>query len=141
MCNSASSANTFSDVVKETNFYYFIYSTHTQSYETKVSLQVDMAFTSLDSLEESNIYSNCIIIHAFNGHQLCTIDIPSDFVGAAALATSAPDQTDQPEVYGKTHCQSAGSVILHLIPLKFICSYLQASLHSYTSLLCFHHCA
>ena len=33
MCNSANSANTFSDVIKETNFYYFVFSTHTQNHE------------------------------------------------------------------------------------------------------------
>ena len=46
--DSANSANTFSDVIKETNFYYFVYSTHTLNYETKVSLRVDMAFINLN---------------------------------------------------------------------------------------------
>ena len=87
MCNSAKSINTFSDVVKETNFYYFVYSTHTQNFETQVGLQVDMTFITLEySLEERNIYSNCTIDNfMLDGHQSCTIDIPSDFVGAAAL--------------------------------------------------------
>jgi hypothetical protein len=115
MCNSASSVNathTYSEVIKETNTYYFVYSTHTQKYGTKVSIQVDMAFISLEySLEESNINDTCMI-QACNGNRSCTIKIPTDFAGAAALATSAPDQTDQQELW-RTHYQSAGSVILH----------------------------
>ena len=44
-----------------------------------------MAFITLEySLEESNIYSNCTIDDIIlDGHQSCTIDIPSDFVGKA----------------------------------------------------------
>ena len=66
--DSANSANTFSDVIKETNFYYFVYSTHTLNYETKVSLQVHgygiYKFKLVYSLEESNIYSKfaCTIV-------------------------------------------------------------------------------
>ena len=141
MCNSARSVNTFSDVVKETNFYYFVYSTHTQNYESIVSLQVDMAFITLEySLEESNIYSNCTIDNfMLDGHQSCTIDIPSDFVGAAALATSGPDYTDQPEVWKDTlpvswECNPAfDSFEIHLflpsvVPIVLFISFVLSSL-------------
>jgi hypothetical protein len=71
------------------------------NYETtKVGLQVDMTFISLEySLEESNICSKCMIP---DGHQSCTVDIPSDFAGSATLATSANDKTDQQEVWKDT---------------------------------------
>ena len=105
VCNSSNLVNaTYSEVVNETNTYHFVYSAHTQN-ETKVSLQVDMAFISLEySLEENNIkfYRKCTIHVTVHGkhHQSCSIDIPTDFVGAAVLATSAP--TDQPEVWKDT---------------------------------------
>ena len=151
MCNSARSVNTFSDVIKETNFYYFVYSTHTLNYETKVSLQIDMAFITLEySLEESNIYKNCMVDDiVLDGDQSCTIDIPSDFAGAAALATSAPDQ---PEVWKDTlpvswECNPAfDSVEIHLflpsvVPIVLFISFWLSSMciakycHSNTNIM------
>ena len=99
-CNGSNLANvTYSEIVNETNTYYFVYSTHTQSLPSKISLQVDMAFTSLEySLEKNNIYRECTILS--DKGQSCAINIPTHFIGAAVLATSA--LTDQPEVWKDT---------------------------------------
>ena len=100
MCNSSSLVNvTYSEAIKDTNTYYFVYSTHTQN-ETKVSLQVDMTFTSLEYfVEKSNIYHECTIS---DKDQSCSINIPTHFIGTALLATCAPTDHAARDMEGHT---------------------------------------
>ena len=96
LCNSSSQVSvTFSETIKETNTYYFVYSTQN---DTDVRVHVDMAFISLEySVEQSNVYRECTLSAE---DQSCTIDIPRHFAGAAVLATSAA--TDKPDVWKNT---------------------------------------
>ena len=100
LCNSSGLVQinaTYSKVIKESNSYYFVYSTQN---EIEASLQVDVSFISLEYSVERNIFLECTILSIADEDQSCVINIPTNFSGAAAVATSAP--LDDPTVWMDT---------------------------------------